>query len=103
MVSFKKAEECKSKEEIRQQIDLVDAELIKLFAERTEYVREITKFKHNTTKEIIAEERKQLVIEQRSEWAEKLGLNKEFYAKLFKMLLEHNISLEFEIFENEKK
>jgi chorismate mutase len=103
MENCKKAVECNSKEEIRHQIDLVDAELIRLFAVRTEYVREITKFKDNSAEEIIAEERKQQVIKLRSEWAEKMGLNKEIYAKLFTMLLEHNISLEFEIVNNKKK
>jgi isochorismate pyruvate lyase len=102
-MDYKKAKDCNSKEEIRQQIDRVDCELIKLFAERTDYVREITKFKHFTSDEIIAEERKRLVIKQRSEWAEEYGLNKEIYARLFTLLLEHNITLEFEIFKNEEK
>jgi isochorismate pyruvate lyase len=103
MTNYKKAKDCKSKEEIRLQIDRVDAELVRLFAERTEFVREITKFKDNTAEEIIAEERKQQVIRQRSEWAEALGLDKEVYAKLFTMLLEHNISIEFDIFNDVKK
>lgn len=98
-----KAEDCLSKEEIRQQIDQVDAELVRLFAKRAEYVRGITKFKENTVDEIVAEERKQQVIQQRSEWAGNFGLDKEFYAQIFKMLLEHNISLEFEMLKSEPK
>jgi isochorismate pyruvate lyase len=103
MADIKQAHECYSKEEIRRQIDRVDAELIRLFAERMEYVKEITKFKEDTSEEIIAEDRKQQVIKQRSEWADKLGLDKEMYAKLFTMLLEHNISLEFKMVKNRKK
>jgi chorismate mutase len=97
MANFKKAKECQSKEEIRHEIDQIDAELVRLFAKRTEYVREITKYKTNNADEIVDENRKQQVIKQRSEWAEKLGLDKNVYAQLFTLLLEHNISLEFEL------
>jgi len=102
MTNLKNAGECSSIEEVRHQIDLVDAELVRLFAKRTEYVKEITKFKSNNPDEIIAEERKQHVIQQRSEWAEQLGLDKNMYAYLFKTLIEHNISIEFELLKNEK-
>jgi isochorismate pyruvate lyase len=101
MEILKRAEECKSIDEVRNQIDLIDAELIRLFAKRTDYVRAVTKFKGNTPDEIIAESRRQLVIEQRSVWAEKHGLDKAMYAQLFTFLIDHNISLEFELLKNE--
>jgi len=103
MTNLKKAGECSSIDEVRHQIDLVDAELVRLFAKRTDYVKEITKFKNNNPDEIIAEERKQLVIKQRSEWAEQLGLDKSVYAHLFKTLIEHNISIEFELLKKEQE
>jgi isochorismate pyruvate lyase len=101
ITNLKKTGECDSIEEVRQQIDRIDAELVRLFAERTNYVKEITRFKSNKPEEIIAEERKQLVIKQRSEWAEKLGLDKRVYAHLFKTLIEHNISIEFDLLKKE--
>lgn len=102
-MDFKRADKCRSKEEIREQIDRVDARLIELFAERYGYVKEITKFKENTADEIIASERRQKVISQRSEWAEKLGLDRAFFADLFTQLIEHNTKLEFEILDNKVK
>ncbi len=92
--------DCNSKEEIRTQIDKIDLELIKLFALRYDFVKEIVKYKEKTLVEIVAEDRKKQVIEQRSEWAEKLGLDKETYANIFRFLLEHNISKEIEIARN---
>jgi len=103
MTNFKQANECRSKEEIRHEIDKIDAELVRLFAKRSEYVREITKYKNNNAIEIVAEERKQQVIKQRSEWAEQLGLDKKVYAHLFKTLIEHNTSIEFELLKKEQE
>lgn len=96
-IKLRKAEACKSMDEIREQIDLIDQELIRLFAARSTYVSEIVKFKDKTEEAIIAHERKAFVIEQRSEWAESFGLDKAAYAKLFEQLIETNISKELEI------
>ena len=98
-----KANNCKSIEEIRQQIDLIDQRLIQLFAQRYEYVQAVVKFKKKTKDSIIAADRKEFVIRQRSEWAESFGLDRETYAKLFEMLVEHNISKEMEFIEKVKQ
>lgn len=103
MSEFKDACNCKSKEEVREQIDLIDQELIRLFAKRYEFVKEIVKFKEKTEDAIVAQDRKDKVIRQRSEWAEDYGLDKEAYAQLFRLLVEHNIAKELEIMGNEKQ
>jgi len=97
MVILKKAEECKSKDEIRKQIDRIDHELVKLFAERTEYVKEIVKYKEKKPDAIIAMERKMHVIRERGDWAESFGLNKDAYQQIFQILVEHNISIEMDL------
>jgi chorismate mutase len=97
MVTIKKAGECKSKDDIRQQIDLIDYELLKLFARRTEFVREIVKFKDKNCDEIIDQKRKLQVINQRADWAEKFGLDRETYKQLFRKLVKHNISIEMDL------
>ncbi len=96
MEEFKNPCECFSINEIREQIDGIDAQLVRLFAKRTEFVKEITKYKSNNLTEIVAEDRKKHVIKQRSEWAEQHGLDKNIYAKLFELLIDHNIAIEFE-------
>lgn len=97
MAAFKEAGACKSKEDIRQQIDIIDHELVKLFAKRTEYVKEIVKFKEKNPNAIASEERKTHVIKQRSEWAEEFGLDRDVYEQIFRKLVEHNISIEMDI------
>jgi isochorismate pyruvate lyase len=93
-------DECTSKEEIRQQIDRIDKQLVELFAQRFAYVKEIVKYKEQNVDAIVALERKNFVIEERSQWAEEHGLDKTFYAQLFTLLIEHNISQELEIIKN---
>jgi isochorismate pyruvate lyase len=97
MDNLKKPVECKSKDEIRNQIDNIDYEIISLFANRFEFVKEIVKYKEKNTDAIIDLERKNFVIDQRANWAEELGLNKEIYAHIFRTLVEHNISKELEM------
>lgn len=93
---------CKNKEEIRNQIDVIDAEIIRLFALRQDYVHEIVKFKKDI-KSIIALKRKNKVIEIRGKWAEDLGLDKVVFEEIFRLLIEHNIQEEMQILNNQKK
>ena len=99
---LEKPEECKSKEEIRNQIDKIDLEIIRLFAKRFEYVKEIVKYKENNPDAIIDLNRKNKVIDQRGDWAEELSLDKKTYENVFSIVVEHNISKEFEIIKKEK-
>lgn len=103
MVAFKKAEECKSKDEIRQQIDLIDFDLVKLFAKRTEYVKEIVKYKDKNPDAIIAMERKMHVIKERGNWAKEFGLDQNVYEQIFQILVEHNITIELDLMNNSNK
>jgi chorismate mutase len=93
--------DCISKEEIRIQIDAIDAEIIQLFALRNSYVHEIVKFK-NDEKSVIAQRRKDEVIKLRGEWAEKLGLDKKTFEEMYRLLIENNIQSELKILNNKK-
>lgn len=88
--------DCMNKEEIRQQIDAIDMEIIKLFALRFEYVNEIVKFK-NDMESVVAQDRKSEVIELRGKWAEELGLEKETFMCIYQCLIDSNIKKELEI------
>lgn len=92
-------ENCKSKEEVREQIDEIDREIIALFAQRFAYVKAIVKFK-NDQESIVAQQRKDEVISQRGEWASESGLDKSTFEKIYELLINHNISKEMEIFNN---
>lgn len=88
-------------EEIRQVIDQIDQEIIRLFAQRADYVHEIVKYKTDE-ESVVAIERKDLVIKQRSEWAESLGLNKETFRDIYIRLLQQNISEELLLLQQNK-
>jgi len=88
--------DCANKDDIRMQIDLIDKEIIALFAMRFQYVCEIVKYK-NDIESIIAQDRKNQVIKERGEWALKHGLDKETFEQIYRFLLEHNIGKELEL------
>ena len=92
----KKPVECKSADEIRNEIDRIDRQIISLFAERHKYIEEIVKFKHDENS-IVAYERKEKVINQRKTWAEDAGLNPETFKEIYTLLVESNIKHEMNI------
>ena len=94
--------ECSCKEEIRTQIDLIDKEIIALFAKRFQFVSEIVKYK-NDTESVVAQDRKEHVIKERGLWAENLGLDKNTFEQIYRFLVEHNIGKELEILDNRLK
>ena len=92
-------ENCKSIEEIREAIDGIDYQILKLFSERYEFVKEIVKFKTDEAS-VIAESRQKEVIEKRREWAVELGLNPDLFEEIFWTLIRYNVQKELEILKN---
>jgi len=93
--------ECINMEEIRNQIDRIDQEIIQLFAKRSEYVHAIVKFKTDEVS-VVAQERKDLVIKLRGEWAEQVGLDRQTFSEIFTRLLQQNISEEMQLLKKNK-
>jgi len=94
---------CDNIQEIRDAIDAIDQEILQLFAQRHEYVKEIVKFKRGDEEGIIAQERKELVLQQRKEWAEEMGLDPELMEKVFMLLIDKNIQIQFDIYKSNNK
>ena len=97
----KKPSECTCKKEIREQIDLIDQEIIALFGLRFQYVSEIVKFKTDA-ESVVAQVRKDHVIKVRGKWAEKHGLDKDTFEQIYRFLVDHNIGKELEILEKKE-
>ena len=102
MVPEKKPEACENIQDIRNAIDEIDQEIIKLHALRDSYVREIVKFKAGD-EGIVARERKALVLQQRKAWAAEMGLDPELFEKLFGLIIEKNIQIQFDIYNSNNK
>ena len=98
-----KPKDCDSIKEIRDAIDVIDTELLKLLEQRNDYVKEIVKFKNSDEKGIIAQERKELVLEQRKKWAEERGLDAEMIEGIFRLLIDKNIQIQLDISNSNNK
>ena len=100
-MGFKDPKDCQSLEEVRNEIDKIDEFIISLFSERHKYVEEIVRFKHDKDA-IIAQERKDLVILQRKNWAASSGLNADTFEKIYTLLVDSNIQHELELLKSKK-
>jgi isochorismate pyruvate lyase len=98
---MKNPKSCINIEEIREAIDDIDYQIMKLYSERYEFVKEIVKFKTDETS-IIAEDRQEEVIAQRRAWAIELGLNPDLFEKIYRTLMRFNIQKELDILRNQK-
>jgi isochorismate pyruvate lyase len=101
-MGFKNPQDCDSLEEVRSEIDKIDAHIISLFAERHKYVEAIVRFKHDKDA-IIAQERKNQVIQDRKTWAKEKGLNADTFEKIYILLIESNIKHEMNLLETKTK
>jgi len=89
----KTPQECVRKEEVRDEIDRIDRTIMELFALRFEYVKAIVQFKHDHHA-IVAQDRKDHVIDKRAEWARELGLDPQPFADMYRLLIDSNIQKE---------
>jgi isochorismate pyruvate lyase len=96
-----KPEDCRGIDEVRQQIDQIDLEVIRLFGIRNQYIKAIIPFKTNED-EVIACDRKSLVIDQRTKVAADYGLDPVLFRQIFTMLVEANIRKELELFKQNR-
>ncbi len=83
--------ECTNITEVREGIDNIDRDIIKLLSDRFGYVREVVKYKEQTSAGIEATDRRAAVISSRRKWAEEAGLNPDVIEKVYNTLIEYFI------------
>lgn len=91
----------KNLKEIRDCIDDIDFNILKLFSDRNRCVAEIIKYKSDK-KEVIAKNRQSELLNLRRKWAEDFNLDPELFEKIFKMLIKNNIKRQLEILEQKE-
>ncbi len=99
---MKQPEECENIQEIREAIDNIDREIIRLIGKRFKYVKEIVKFKNTDKDSIVAKDRYDQVIENRRKLAAENGLNPDLIENIYKSLINHFINKELEIAQKSK-
>ena len=98
-----KPQDCDNIQEIRDAIDVIDQDILQLFAQRQDYVKEIVKFKSADEEGIIARERQEEVLKQRKAWAEERGLDSEMMEEVFRLLIDKNIQIQLDIYKTNNK
>lgn len=87
-------------EELRQQIDHVDKELYEIIAQRMDIVEEIGQYKKRNNVTVFQKNRWKEISDSRKSWADKLGLNPDFMAELFKVIHDASIKRQEAILNN---
>ncbi len=88
---------CKSLEEVRDNIDRIDDEIIKLIAERGTYVVQASTFKKNENG-VKAPNRVEQVISKVRKKAEEYGANPDMIEALYREMISRFINLEMDEF-----
>jgi len=99
---MKDPKEFKDIKEIRECIDEIDFRILKLFGDRNQCVNEIVNFKCDK-KGVIAKKRQEEVLELRRKWAADFDLDPDLFEKMFKMLIDSNITKQLEMLGRSKK
>ena len=84
---------CSSLEEVRENIDRIDGNIIKLIAERTEYVRQAAAFK-KSEEAVKATGRVEAVIAKVREKAQKYGASPDIAETVYRNMINGFINLE---------
>lgn len=87
-------QECSSLAEVRNEIDHIDREIVRLLAVRSQYVQQVVKYKEPTPQGIEAPERRAAVLRSRREWAQEDGLNPDIVEEIYDRLIEFFIGEE---------
>jgi len=85
--TIKKAEKCESLLDIRNGIDHIDQEVIRLLGVRMEYVLNAAKFKPNV-EAIPAPERVLEMLADRRKWSQEVKLDEEFIVPLYERIIQ---------------
>jgi isochorismate pyruvate lyase len=94
---MKNPEDCKNINEIREIIDELDKDIIKLISIRKNYVVKAAEFKKNT-EEVKADDRVKKMITTRRDWAKSYGINEDLIENIFRMLVNYFINEELHKF-----
>ncbi|VXC95592.1 Isochorismate pyruvate lyase [Enterobacterales bacterium 8AC] len=93
---------CTSIDEIRAEIDMMDEQIIKLLAQRFQYVKAAAKFK-TSPDAVRAKARFDAMIQTRRQWASENGLSPDVIENLYTQLVNYFISEELKHWSEEQE
>jgi isochorismate pyruvate lyase len=86
---------CKSLNQVRENIDRIDHQIVKLIAERSGYVRQAANFKKDT-EDVKAPKRVEMIIEKVRRLAEENNVDPNIIESLYRNMINSFINLELE-------
>jgi isochorismate pyruvate lyase len=88
-------EACESIEDLREAIDVLDREILRLLGNRAHYVAAAARFKTDP-RGVRAPERQKALLARRREWAEEEGLDPDFVEALYHNIVSHFVGREMD-------
>ncbi len=97
---MKDPDECANIHEVREEIDIIDREVIDALSKRFQYVIAAARFKTGEAS-VRAPDRFYAMLQQRREWAKESGLNPDVVENLYRDLVNHFIDEELKHYKSE--
>lgn len=91
--------DCRDLNEVRNNIDRIDNEIIKLIAERGSFVKQASKFKKDN-QDVKAPQRVEIVIQKVKTLANEYGANPDIVEKIYREMIAGFITMEMDEFKN---
>jgi len=97
---MKNPDECANIHEVREEIDIIDREVIEALSKRFQYVIAAARFKTSEAS-VRSPDRFQAMLQQRREWAQESGLNPDVVENLYRDLVNYYIEEELKHYKSE--
>ena len=97
---MKDPDECANIHEVREEIDIIDREVIDALSKRFKYVVAAARFK-TTEASVRAPDRFHAMLQQRREWALESGLNPDVVENIYRDLVNYYIEEELKHYKSE--
>lgn len=97
---MKTPDECANIQEVREEIDIIDREVIDALSKRFKYVIAAARFKTSEAS-VRAPDRFQAMLQQRREWAQESGLNPDVVENIYRDLVSYYIEEELKHYKSE--
>ena len=94
-----KAKTCNTLEEVRNEIDVLDAKLVELISERSHLIRQAAAFK-NSVDEVKADDRINFILSRVRHLAIEKGINPNMMSELFTTMIDEMVETEISEFRN---
>jgi len=93
------AKKCNSLQEVRDEIDILDAKLVELISERSHLIRQAASFKESV-EEVKAEDRIEFILQRVRHLAIEKSINPNMLSELFTIMINEMVETEISEFRN---